>query len=200
MPEGNREGIQTYCQPMSTKPGLGNIASFVGTIVSTMQNWQDQMQLVMPGFRDRIVHVCHTDQEGGMNLNMPTEIITVLANSGAKAAENLIKGFAIGGGLASPNAWDNHQRIRVRTLLCLIQQQLETISKGLAYQQNPTWEQIVGNQEPPSFPFKPVQLADAANQLLLEFEKLARGFPDATVPLCAGTPRPSPELKVAPRV
>lgn len=200
MPEGNREGIQTYCPPMSTDPGIGSVADFVGAILSTMQNWQDQMQLVMPGFRDRIIHVCHTDQEGGMNLNMPADTITVLANSGAEAAEDLIKGFAVGGGLASPNAWDNHQRIRVRTLLCLLQQQLESISKGLEQQQNPTWAEIVGNPAPPSYPIKTAQLAAQANQLLLELGKLAHAFPHATVPLCAGAPRPSPELKVAPKI
>jgi hypothetical protein len=60
----NREGIQTYCPPMSNARTLGSVVNFVETIVSTMQDWQDQMQLIMPGFRDRIVHVCHTDEEG----------------------------------------------------------------------------------------------------------------------------------------
>lgn len=199
-PRENREGIHTYCPPISSEPGIGSIVSFAGAILSTMQNWQDQMQLVMPGFRDRIVHVSHTDQEGGLNLNMPSPTIKVLADSGAEAASELIRGFAIGGGIATPNAWDNHQRIRVRTLLSLIQQQLESISMGLEHQQNPTWSQIVRNADPPSYAFKPSDLADAANQLLSELEKLAQSFPHSAVPLGAGAPKPSPDLKVAPRI
>lgn len=196
----NSEGVQIYCPPISTVPGFGSVVSFAGTILTTMQNWQDQMQLVMPGFRDRIVHVSHTEQEGGINLNMPAATIAAMADSGVEAASGLIEGFANGGGLAAPNAWDNHQRIRVRTLLCLIQQQLESISKGLDNQQSPTWTAIVGDANPPSYPFNAAELANAANQLLLELEQLARRFPQTAVPLCVGAPRPSPELKVAPRI
>jgi predicted acylesterase/phospholipase RssA len=199
-PLDNREGIQSYCPPMPSARTLGSVASFVDSIISTMQNWQDQMQLVMPGFRDRIVHVCHTDEEGGMNLNMPPKTIDTLASSGAEAATDLISAFAEGGGLAAPNAWDNHQRIRVRTLLCLMQQQLDSISKGLSRQHNPTWEQIVSNPDPPSFPFRPEQLAGAASSLLRDLDRLANAFPTADVAMCQGAPRPSPELKVAPRI
>ena len=78
-----------------------------------------------------------------MNLNMPPPTISTLADSGATAAQELIKAFADAGGLATPNAWNNHQRIRVRTLLCLIQQQLESVAKGLARQDSPTWGPLV---------------------------------------------------------
>ena len=197
----NRGGIETYCPPLSTAAGVGSIAGFVGAIVSTMQNWQDQMQLILPGFRDRIIHVSHSDQEGGLNLNMPPGTITTLANSGADAARDLITGFAEGGGLGTPNAWDNHQRIRVRTLLCLVQHQLESIAKGLDRQRDPTWAEIVANPAPrSSYAFQPKELATTANDLLAELERLAKSFPSATYPLCAGAPKPSPELKVAPRM
>jgi predicted acylesterase/phospholipase RssA len=199
-PMENREGIQSYCPPLPTARTLRSVAGFVDTLVSTMQNWQDQMQLVMPGFRDRIVHVCHTAEEGGLNLDMPPPTIATLAGSGAEAATQLIKAFAEGGGLAAPNAWDNHQRSRVRTLLCLVQQQLESISAALARERDPTWEQILVNAHPPSYPFHAEQLASAAGSLLMALDSLAHAFPSAGASLCAGAPRPSPELKVAPRV
>ena len=48
--------------------------------------------------------------------------------------------------------------------------------------------------------FRPQQLASAAAELLGELGKLAQSFASADVPLGNGAPRPSPELKVAPRV
>ena len=197
---GNREGIRTYCPALPTAPSLGSVVGFVRSILSTMQNWQDQMQLIMPGFRDRIVHVCHRDEEGGMNLNMPPPTIMVLANSGAEAASELVERFATGGGLGTPNAWDNHQRIRVRTLLCLMQQQLESIAKGIADQHNPTWEHIVGKQDHASYEFQSQDLATGAADLLKALERMSKAFPSSEYPFCAGAPRPPPELKVVPRI
>ena len=40
-----------------------------------MQNWVDNQQTRVPGYRDRIVHISHTDNEGGMNLAMPPEVL-----------------------------------------------------------------------------------------------------------------------------
>jgi hypothetical protein len=54
-----------------------------------------------------------------MILNMPPKTIDTLASSGTEAATDLIRAFAEGGGLATRNGCDNHQRIRVRTLLSL---------------------------------------------------------------------------------
>ena len=89
-----------------------------------MQDWRDQLQLAMPGFRDRIVHVCHGDREGGLNFNMEPEIIQILSDSGAQAAEELIHCFANGG-------WDNHQRIRIRKALSMLQQVLDQLAASL---------------------------------------------------------------------
>src|SRR6059036_3215812 len=118
-----------------------------------MQDWRDQLQLAMPGFRDRIVHVCHGDREGGLNLNMEPEIIRTLSDSGAKAAEELIHAFAKGG-------WENHQRIRIRTALSVLQQLLDQIAASLGSQQDPSYDQIVLDPKPPSYKF--AALEDAA--------------------------------------
>jgi len=36
----------------------------------TMQNGMDNMLSKAPGYRDRIVHISHTKDEGGLNLDM----------------------------------------------------------------------------------------------------------------------------------
>ena len=196
----NRQGIQTYCPPLAEAPTLGSVAGFMGALVTTMQTWQDQMQLVMPGFRDRIVHVSHRAEEGGLNLNMDPNIIAVLADSGIQAANELIRASAEGGGIANPNAWDNHWRIRVRSLLSLIQQGLEAIANGLGQPSHPGWDEMVVNPDPPSYAFKPTQIAAGALSLLHALEALAKDFPSEQMPLSAGAPKPSPQLRVSPRI
>ncbi|MEJ1965223.1 MAG: hypothetical protein WDO56_28280 [Gammaproteobacteria bacterium] len=116
-----------------------------------MQSWRDQMQLAMPGFRDRIVHVSHTAEEGGINLSMPPEFIQVLANSGVEAADKLIAAFARQGGIAP--GWANHQRIRVRTLLRLLEQQIQALSKSLRTVHDRAYSDVVTDPKPPSYPF-----------------------------------------------
>src|SRR4029079_4804049 len=51
------------------------LLSFIGAMVDTMQCWNDNLTILHPGYRDRIVHISHTDDEGGLNLNMPKPII-----------------------------------------------------------------------------------------------------------------------------
>jgi hypothetical protein len=47
--------------------GVRSIIGFVATIVRTMQNWRDESQLAMPGFRDRIV-IRYAPDETGLTL------------------------------------------------------------------------------------------------------------------------------------
>ena len=139
-----------------------------------MQNWQERLQLAMPGFRDRIVHISHTDKEGGLNLNMEPAVIQDLSQSGFDAAQLLINGFAKGGGLDHPNTWNNHQRIRVRITLAQVQKELEAITRSLQGQEILTTEDIVGNQNPPGYAFDRVGDARQANTLLHALTTLSK--------------------------
>lgn len=69
----------------------GTLTGFVTALLDTLQNWSDEGQVALPGFRDRIVQVHHTDDEGGMNLNMPRETILALCARGHAAAVALKK-------------------------------------------------------------------------------------------------------------
>jgi hypothetical protein len=63
-----------------------SLTGFVTALVDTLQNWSDEGQCVLPGFRDRIVDVHTSDEEGGMNLNMSRETILSLCARGHQAA------------------------------------------------------------------------------------------------------------------
>ncbi|HYO70713.1 MAG TPA: patatin-like phospholipase family protein [Archangium sp.] len=62
---------------------------FLGTIFDTAQNYRDNTQSRMPSYRERVVHVGLTKDEGGLNLDMPPRTIQGIADKGLAAAKAL---------------------------------------------------------------------------------------------------------------
>ena len=89
--------------------GLGLVALFGRSILDTARGWVDEAQLVMPGYRDRIVTIYHDHDEGGLNLTMKDTVVTDLVERGEAGAKKLVTRFVLG------NGWDNHRWIRFRT-------------------------------------------------------------------------------------
>jgi hypothetical protein len=196
----NNQGLKNHVPPLSDRPGWGSVFAFGLALVDTMQSWRDQMQLALPGFRDRIVHVSHSKEEGGLNLSMPPDVIRTLADSGVEAAEKLLAAFAGEDGTRPGPGWANHQRIRARTLLCLVQQQLQKIARALATVERRPYADVIADTHPPSYPFADQADADNAQWLVRELDRIARELASRQAQLCAGAPRPSPDLRVSPRV
>jgi hypothetical protein len=72
-----------------TPTPIDTVHGFVGAILDTMEYWADDAQCAMPGYRDRIVEVHLHPDEGGMNLQMPADVVAVVAEKGRQAAEAL---------------------------------------------------------------------------------------------------------------
>src|SRR5262249_44827882 len=148
MPADNREGIGENWNLFETDPEK-QLTGFVAAILQSMQNWNDNTQLVIPGYRDRIVHVALKDDEGGMNLDMPEEVIRRVSDRGTGAADQLISRFADGG---HKMGWDNHRWVRLRSSLAVIEKALAGVAD--AYHDpgaDPTYEQLItrGPNDPP---------------------------------------------------
>jgi hypothetical protein len=73
-------------------------ADLLGAMVDAMQSWNDNMQSKVPGYRDRIVHISLRRDEGGLNLNMPADVITRLAMRGDAAGQKRVERFVHGNG------------------------------------------------------------------------------------------------------
>jgi len=108
LPDVNQGGLHRRWIRWDTQ-GLGSVIAFGRSIVDTARSWVDQSQLVMPGYRDRIVTIYHDKAEGGMNLTMDREVVQDLVTRGRGGASKLVSRFAYDGG------WDNHRWIRFRT-------------------------------------------------------------------------------------
>ncbi|WP_193312809.1 patatin-like phospholipase family protein [Georgenia subflava] len=96
--------------------GLGSLGAFLFSVVETARGWVDEAQLVMPGYRDRVVTIWHDEAEGGMNLAMPPDVVAGLAARGRGGAAKVVERFAgpVPGSTPGPG-WENHRWIRFRT-------------------------------------------------------------------------------------
>lgn len=120
LPEDNNSGSLRYWPAPHDDQPFGGLVGFLGSIVNTMQNWRDEIQFPYPGFKDRIVQISQRQSEGGLNLDMPQDAIDALGNAGAMAAQRLIDRFHPTGAQAGAG-WTNHQTIRLRTFLGVLQ-------------------------------------------------------------------------------
>ena len=112
------------------------MGGFLSSIANAMQNWNDNTLSRMTGVRDRVVRVRLTDDEGGMNLNMPATLIRKVAERGGLAAQEIINKFLRPG----PDGWDgwSAQRwVRLDVHLNALGQK----SAGMQHALSPTFKQ-----------------------------------------------------------
>lgn len=84
--------------PMSSNPRaypITSLPAFGGSLINTMHNWVDALQLTLPAYRGRVAEIRLDADEGGMNLHMPKELIERLADRGERAAAEF-DGFDLG--------------------------------------------------------------------------------------------------------
>jgi hypothetical protein len=119
-PKDPHDESKNVWQPREARQGIrpawteiGSLKSFLRTIIDTMQNWVDNTQMRLPGYRDRVVHVHLTDDEGGMNLEMPETRITALTARGEVA-----------GRLLQKINWDGHRWTRYLTAMSQLDEKL----------------------------------------------------------------------------
>jgi predicted acylesterase/phospholipase RssA len=170
----------------------------------TMQNWQDNLQSQLPGFLDRVAHICLGPDEGGLNLEMGGETIQKIADLGRDAAELLASRFAPGS-KAELN-WDNHRWIRLRSLLAMLEKFLDRLGPRLDPNYRPpirgdanfvaVVEQVV--TDPDKYPWIEGQLEEA-RRTVKELHRLYKEL-DAGVSLADPAPEPTPELRGRPKI
>ncbi|MGO1489312.1 MAG: hypothetical protein ACTHWA_12305 [Arachnia sp.] len=200
LPARNQGGLHRPWFSLPTR-GLGAWGAFALTMVHTAREWVDGAQMVMPGYRDRIVTVHHDHSEGGMNLSMPPKTVTDLAERGRLGAVNLVRTFAGDKpGLEPTRAWDNHRWIRLRTATSGLAQWLRhlesnyrgTTSCGTAY------SQLAGLDA--QAPLPSYQLSEEERQRLnartAALMELAAEWGSDARPLAG--PKPAPRLRLVP--
>ena len=160
----------------------------------------DNLQSMVPGYRDRLVHVFLDQKEGGLNLNMPKEVLDALSGYGTLAGQKLIDRFLQGMDDGKPTVmtWDNHRWIRYRSTMAL----LETFLADFAYSvEHPepgdkNFFELIARERgmpPASYPLSEKQRSEAAESTI---SFVAAGQQDQK--LAEGAPKPTPALRIRP--
>jgi hypothetical protein len=198
LPEAQGAGILSHIHAPEGKTGLSAIVEFVWSIVATMQNWRDNLLASTPGYRDRIVHISHGAEEGGLNLNMPEALITEMASSGQEAARLLYDKFAAAGS----SGWDEHRVTRMRSLLGLLEDKLNDVAKSYPGGGSPTYQELIARPAgtpPDNYRFRSGAQMGLAKSVLDELKKIADGIGGSGNSLADGQPKPVPEFRITPR-
>lgn len=121
LPEKYDQGYGERWNHFAEKQGASMLGGFIGAIVGTMQNWNDNSLARMPGVRDRVARVRLRKDEGGMNLDMEAGLIRNIAERGVDATRDLLERFSLpsrNGGQA--DGWDEHRFVRLHVLLKML--------------------------------------------------------------------------------
>jgi hypothetical protein len=115
MPGRNSSGLHRRSADWTGKRGFGALTAFAASLLETARVWLDEAQLVRPGYRDRVVTVYQDQNEGGLNLAMPKEVVEGLTLRGRLAARKVVTAFAGDQPGAVAWAWRNHRWLRLRS-------------------------------------------------------------------------------------
>lgn len=193
LPTVNQGGATRGWFPLPTE-GVGAWGGFAGIMLHTAREWVDAGQMTMPGYRDRIVTVHHTASEGGMNLDMPHEVVSSLAERGRQAAGKLVTAFGPDG-----EAWKNHQWIRMRTSTAGLSGWVAEFLAGYQSQQAVPYANLAGPGAIADLPSYSVGVADRQllNLHVGELETLATSW-TSDDSLVKNAPSPRPQLRLVP--
>ena len=122
MPDENGEGGEERWTIWEGEPALKQLGAFGGSIFRTAQNWLDNRQMRVQGYRDRIAHVFLLGDEGGMNLRMDEPTVARLSGYGAEAAALLRHRFSVPAPTDDTKlTWDNQRWLRFRAFMELLE-------------------------------------------------------------------------------
>ena len=210
MPESDQQrGIAPWLR-FEGEDGRPNLFGFFGAIKSVTQNWMDNEQLRVPGYRDRVVHVSLHPLEGGFNLDMTEDIVAALSFRGKLAAKTLVRRFAAPSGAGVAMGWDNHRWVRYRSTMYLLEGLLKKIADGYGHvpAEGTSYAKLARRRpgEPPAgYPWwneAQRRFGVAATETLVSlvdgWTRSHQTFAEAD-PDDPGPPQPTPELRVVPR-
>lgn len=197
LPKNNMQGRTTSYVDIEREDGSLSLAGFVGALLRTIRISREEALKHTPGFRDRIVQIKHTKDEGGLNLNMPPESIKAMSESGLAAADQVIERFLHAD--PSENGWLNHRWVRMRTAAALMQQKSASITRAWsASSLQPDYQTLWTRANELTVAYSMSQEQCTAGARLWQ-SLLAAGQFRPGEDLTQGAPKPPPTLEIAPK-
>jgi predicted acylesterase/phospholipase RssA len=200
MPRSNRGGVAHLWTRLTTNSSIGAAGAFFSVMFDSARNWMDNLQSMVPGYRDRLVHVYLDKLEGGLNLNMPSGLVTALSGYGELAAEKLIDHFLEGKDNRDVTmmTWDNHRWLRYRSTMALLETFLADFSFSIKHpeESDSSFFELIarGEKDPPPSYRLTAQQRNEANEITQRLRDLG----GEVQTLQQGAPRPTAALRVRP--
>lgn len=180
---------------------VSKLIGFAGAIFRSAQVWHDNAFLRLPGYRDRMVEIWLTPDEGGLNLEMPECTIRGLIQRGNEAGIRLRDRF-LNEEPGEPLSWDGHRWARLRSGLAGLATFLHAFKRAVDHPMpaDRKLEKFLESvNAPPCYRLEADQLIEARKairdilKLVGDFQdsKACGGAPDR--PFCEG-PRPAVEI------
>ena len=185
---------------------IGSMSGLFVAIKDAMQNWRDNSQARLPGFRERVIHVKLAGGEGGLNLAMERDKIVELNGRGRHAGVRLVQLFS--GTPTEPpvltESWDHHRWARLRVSLSALERLLRGFRRG--YEEldpgdvtTPRYDKRIlrGTVKPYAFGSDAQQAF--AVRAVSAYSELVHDWGDKTLD-DDGQPHPVPALRIVPPV
>lgn len=196
----DRGGGARFGRPIGTSLG-----AFIGAILDTARNGHENELMLMPGHRDRIVHVLTLRDEGGLNLAMPPDVMRRLSDRGAHAAAELIRRFHpeqakhLDPGIELD--WRNHRWVRLRGTAAALERHLAAFERGWSsvpdgFGEEVHYDTLISQSRPPSYPWLDDHARFTAERLLAEVRALARRFGERAAGLAEANGLPLQDVSV----
>lgn len=201
--EGRADGWNRFNEE---KNGFARFKGFFEAIIDAMMNWNDNTLARIPGYRDRIVRIRLSPEEGGMNLNMRQSKIKMLSGFGNEAGKEIIRRFVNEmptepGGI--PMGWENHRWVRLRSLIAILEETIPELQFALQTTQpggsSYGAQVLIGpSRDPRQYPLDNNSQVTTITAALQQIANLASTItlPPPTSP---SAPMPLPALRVRPK-
>jgi len=205
MPRTNGGGDHEHWTRFDAAGGPWTVMKFLEAILDCMQNWVDNTQLKVPGYRDRVAHISLAGEEGGLNLDMDANLVARLTRRGA-AAGTLLSDRFTGRDPFSELDWDNHRWVRYRSTMTVLEEYLGRMRRSYEMPpiaENPSYPELVRRPvgtAPVGFPW-PLEARDSMVDRDADFQQFIRAWLQrGEARFKEGTPKPVPEIRMRPRL
>ncbi len=185
--------------------GGAAFAGYAGAILDAMRNWRDNTQMAVPGFRDRIVHVKLSPDEGGLNLHMDPSRVAALSERGTWAGRCLRDRFGVAASASTGPNWNTHRWTRYRTSMALLQKLMREVHRAFDYRDPhyPAYRNLVArtaNENPRTEYWWRARRVDRHQAQTDALVKFAEEFCATPPDFDDGAPHPRPELRTSPKL
>jgi predicted acylesterase/phospholipase RssA len=196
MPQKNSQGLS---ERWSRFTGL---TGFLGALFNAAKDWNDNLAMKMPGYRDRIATVKLRGVEGGLNLDMDGTLIAELAKRGSAAGQLLVERFAkpSTGEFVRGMDWENQRIVRFRATMASLQRYLHNFTRAYDTAVQPgdlTYGELLEKSSDaalPAYPWKSTATKTTAPLAVKTIASIAEEWDLKGTNFDERAPQPSPDL------